>query len=106
MINKAHNRRSQSFRSNSAKRKIAVGLLLFPRFQMLDLAAPGDAFSLESTNFSLNEIARRCGFNSEATLRRAFTHRLGIAPFDYRQRFCSEEKVVQKPNQGEYWSNS
>lgn len=51
---------------------------------------------LESTNASLNEIARRCGFNSEAILRRVFTHRLGIAPFDYRQRFRSEEKVVQK----------
>ncbi|HWZ46848.1 MAG TPA: GlxA family transcriptional regulator, partial [Herbaspirillum sp.] len=28
-----------------AKRKITVGLLVFPRCQMLDLAAPSDAFS-------------------------------------------------------------
>src|SRR5690606_22490468 len=26
-------------------RKITVGLLVFPRFQMLDIAAPGDAFA-------------------------------------------------------------
>lgn len=46
---------------------------------------------LESTDLGLTEIARRCGFGNAATFRRIFTRRLGISPFDYRQRFHSNE---------------
>ena len=46
---------------------------------------------LESTDLGLTEIARRCGFGNAATFRRIFGRRLGISPFDYRQRFHSDE---------------
>lgn len=42
---------------------------------------------LESTDLGLTDIARRCGFGNAATFRRIFSKRLGISPFDYRQRF-------------------
>ncbi|MEO1292674.1 MAG: helix-turn-helix domain-containing protein, partial [Pseudomonadota bacterium] len=32
-------------------------------------------------------IALRCGYGSEAQMRRAFHRVLGISPSDYRQRF-------------------
>src|ERR1700737_3332557 len=45
MINAPFNGHFKSFRSNLTARKITVGLLVFPCFQMLDHAAPSDAFS-------------------------------------------------------------
>jgi len=33
-------------------------------------------------------VARRCGFGSAETLRRAFTRHVGVAPDDYRRRFA------------------
>ncbi|MBF6327920.1 GlxA family transcriptional regulator [Nocardia transvalensis] len=38
---------------------------------------------------SIDTIARRCGFGSAESLRRAFHRRLGLAPSDYRDRFRS-----------------
>jgi transcriptional regulator GlxA family with amidase domain len=32
-------------------------------------------------------VARRCGFGTAESLRRAFQRRLGVAPSDYRDRF-------------------
>ncbi len=32
-------------------------------------------------------VARRCGFGTAESLRRAFHRRLGVAPSDYRDRF-------------------
>ena len=37
----------------------------------------------------LDEIARRCGFGSAETLRRAFHRRIGLAPDTYRRRFAT-----------------
>ena len=34
-------------------------------------------------------VARRCGFGSAETMRRAFNRRLGVAPSDYRDRFAA-----------------
>jgi transcriptional regulator GlxA family with amidase domain len=42
---------------------------------------------LESTELSLRDIARRCGFETEDGMRRIFLRRLNISPMDYRQRF-------------------
>jgi transcriptional regulator GlxA family with amidase domain len=42
---------------------------------------------LESTRASIDLIARRCGFGTPETMRRAFQRRLGVAPGDYRARF-------------------
>lgn len=42
---------------------------------------------LETSPAGLPVIARRCGFGSAETMRRAFQRRLGVAPDDYRRRF-------------------
>lgn len=42
---------------------------------------------LETTRASLESIARRCGFGTPDTLRRAFHRRLGVGPSEYRARF-------------------
>jgi transcriptional regulator GlxA family with amidase domain len=42
---------------------------------------------LETTNETLDVIARRCGLGSAETLRRVFQRRLGTAPDAYRRRF-------------------
>jgi transcriptional regulator GlxA family with amidase domain len=44
--------------------------------------------ALEFGGQSLEEIARRCGYNSVDVLRKAFTRRVGLSPKDYVQRFA------------------
>jgi transcriptional regulator GlxA family with amidase domain len=46
---------------------------------------------LESTAFSIKEIASRCGFENGESLRRLFTRRIEISPQEYRQRFRSAD---------------
>ncbi|MEV2274538.1 helix-turn-helix domain-containing protein [Nocardiopsis sp. NPDC049922] len=45
--------------------------------------------ALEDGEEPVDAIARRCGFGTAETLRRAFQRRLGVAPSDYRDRFRS-----------------
>jgi transcriptional regulator GlxA family with amidase domain len=42
---------------------------------------------LERSDDSLQVVARRCGFGSPETMRRAFVRELGVAPGSYRSRF-------------------
>jgi transcriptional regulator GlxA family with amidase domain len=42
---------------------------------------------LETTAATIDQIARRCGFGTPETMRRAFQRRLGVGPGDYRARF-------------------
>ena len=42
---------------------------------------------LETTDDTLDVVARRCGFGTAETLRRSFQRRLGVAPDSYRRRF-------------------
>jgi transcriptional regulator GlxA family with amidase domain len=42
---------------------------------------------LEGTRASVDSIARRCGFGTPETMRRAFNRRLGLGPTEYRARF-------------------
>lgn len=44
---------------------------------------------LEETNMRISEVARRCGFGTQETMRRTFISQLGTSPRDYRARFCS-----------------
>jgi len=44
--------------------------------------------ALEETDDRIDDIARRCGFNSEEQLRAAFARHIGIAPRAYRDRFA------------------
>jgi transcriptional regulator GlxA family with amidase domain len=45
---------------------------------------------LEETALPVGQVALRCGFGEEERMRRAFLHRLGVAPGRYRQRFSIE----------------
>lgn len=42
---------------------------------------------LEETDLHLSQIARRCGFGTQESLRRVFVAQLGIPPGEYRARF-------------------
>ncbi|WP_425516821.1 GlxA family transcriptional regulator [Miltoncostaea oceani] len=44
---------------------------------------------LESSDASLDVIARRCGLGSAETLRRAFARTVGVTPHAYRRRFAT-----------------
>ena len=48
---------------------------------------------LETTELQHEEVARRCGFGTVETLRRAFARRLHVSPSDYRARFTSTRAV-------------
>jgi transcriptional regulator GlxA family with amidase domain len=45
--------------------------------------------ALESGADSIDVVARRCGFGTVETLRRAFARRLGVSPGAYRDRFAA-----------------
>ncbi|MNT36243.1 Exoenzyme S synthesis regulatory protein ExsA [compost metagenome] len=51
---------------------------------------------LEDTDFSMKEIATKCGFDSQTGLRRAFQRRLQLTPLEYKQRFRSMHSEKQK----------
>jgi transcriptional regulator GlxA family with amidase domain len=42
---------------------------------------------LEAADYGVADVARRCGFGSEETMRRTFVKVLGTTPTDYRARF-------------------
>jgi transcriptional regulator GlxA family with amidase domain len=43
--------------------------------------------ALEESSVGVEEVARRCGFGTVETMRRAFHRRLGVGPAAYRSRF-------------------
>jgi len=45
--------------------------------------------ALESGFEAIDAVARRCGFGTVETLRRAFARRLGVSPGAYRDRFAA-----------------
>ncbi|GLC91320.1 transcriptional regulator [Cupriavidus sp. TA19] len=51
---------------------------------------------LEETDFSMKEIATKCGFDSQTGLRRAFQRRLQLTPLEYKQRFRSMQPEKRK----------
>jgi transcriptional regulator GlxA family with amidase domain len=51
---------------------------------------------LESGSDTLDVVARRSGFGSEETMRRAFKRALGIAPSTYRARYRTTRPQAQK----------
>ena len=46
---------------------------------------------LEESGRNIDQIAARCGFGTEETLRRTFVDQLRVSPNDYRHRFQSSE---------------
>jgi len=49
---------------------------------------------LTGTDDPVDTIARRCGFGTAETLRRAFHRHAGIAPADYQTRFRSTRELT------------
>jgi transcriptional regulator GlxA family with amidase domain len=48
---------------------------------------------LETTDLPVDVIARRCGFGTPETFRRAFARRVGVSPSDYRDRFTTADVI-------------
>ncbi len=48
---------------------------------------------LETTELQVEGIARRCGFGTPETLRRAFARRVRVSPRDYRDRFAYADVI-------------
>jgi transcriptional regulator GlxA family with amidase domain len=44
---------------------------------------------LEASAEPVEALARRCGFGTPETMRRAFARRVGVSPSDYRDRFAA-----------------
>lgn len=48
---------------------------------------------LEATDLAVDEIARRCGFGTAATLRNHFRRRVQLSPMEYRERFMHTDSA-------------
>jgi transcriptional regulator GlxA family with amidase domain len=44
---------------------------------------------LENSDLDIDNVASKCGFGSNETMRRAFLRVIGVGPSDYRGRFRS-----------------
>ena len=55
--------------------------------QWLEQARVDAARAVIHERISLTAVARRCGFGSDETLRRAFLRQLGVTPSEFRDRF-------------------
>lgn len=58
-----------------------------PGAYVVDLRVERSCQLLEDGNDPVDVIARRCGFGTPETMRRAFARRVGIPPAEYRSRF-------------------
>ena len=58
-----------------------------PRQYLADLRVETARRLLETTSYSLDAIAERCGFSSPEILRRTFNRQLKVTPSAYRRRF-------------------
>jgi transcriptional regulator GlxA family with amidase domain len=56
---------------------------------------------LETTDLTISQIARRCGFAAPETFFRSFGRALGLTPREYRQRFqvISPSGLIDRPLQ-------
>ncbi|WP_354679367.1 helix-turn-helix domain-containing protein [Cupriavidus plantarum] len=70
-------------------RDCGVGPMTFLTNARLDAARR----FLETTDVTIREVARRCGFDSADNMRRAFHKHLQIHPADYRQRFLTGNEL-------------
>jgi transcriptional regulator GlxA family with amidase domain len=78
-------RAGMSERSFARRYHAATGTTPSRAVERLRVEAAREA--LGTTRRSIKEVARRCGFGSEETMRRSFLRMLAVAPRDYRQRF-------------------
>lgn len=78
-------RAGMSERSFARRYRDATGTTPARAVERLRVEAAREA--LGSARRSIKDVARRCGFGSEETMRRSFLRLLSVAPRDYRQRF-------------------
>ena len=78
-------RAGMSERSFARRYQAATGTTPARAVERLRVEAAREA--LGSARRSIKDVARRCGFGSEETMRRSFLRLLSVAPRDYRQRF-------------------
>lgn len=78
-------RAGMSERSFARHYHTATGTTPSRAVERLRVEAARDA--LGTTRRSIKDVARRCGFGSEETMRRSFVRVLAVAPRDYRARF-------------------
>ena len=81
-------RAGMSERSFARRYRAATGTTPSRAVERLRVEAAREA--LGTTRRSIKDVARRCGFGSEETMRRSFLRMLAVAPRDYRQRFPAE----------------
>ena len=77
-------RAGMSERSFARRYRAATGTTPSRAVERLRVEAARDALS--ASRRSIKDVARRCGFGSEETMRRSFLRVLNVAPRDYRQR--------------------
>jgi len=80
-------RAGMSERSFARHYHAATGITPSRAVERLRVEAARNA--LGSTRRSIKDIARRCGFGAEETMRRSFLRLLAVAPRDYRERFSA-----------------
>ncbi len=78
-------RAAMSERSFARHYRSATGTTPSRAVERLRVEAAREA--LGATRRSIKDVARRCGFGSEETMRRSFLRVLAVAPRDYRLRF-------------------
>jgi transcriptional regulator GlxA family with amidase domain len=78
-------RAGMSERSFARHYRAATGMTPSRAVERLRVEAAREA--LGTTRRSIKDVARRCGFGSEETMRRSFLRVLAVAPRDYRARF-------------------
>lgn len=78
-------RAGMSERSFARRYRAATGTTPARAVERLRVEAAREA--LGSARRSIKDVARRCGFGSEETMRRSFLRLLSVAPRDYRERF-------------------
>jgi transcriptional regulator GlxA family with amidase domain len=78
-------RAGMSERSFARRYRAATGITPSRAVERLRVEAAREALGV--TRRSIKDVARRCGFGSEETMRRSFLRILAVAPRDYRLRF-------------------
>ncbi len=78
-------RAGMSERSFARRYHAATGVTPSRAVERLRVEAAREALGM--TQRSIKDVARRCGFGSEETMRRSFLRVLAVAPRDYRLRF-------------------
>lgn len=78
-------RAGMSERSFARHYQAATGITPARAVERLRVEAAREA--LTGSRRSIKDVARRCGFGSEETMRRSFLRLLHVAPRDYRERF-------------------